>query len=143
MAGTEAPGHPPRPTLKTGAPAPLSPQLVVVAIHEAGHCIVSQALGLGVSRVWIRPDGSGTFRQARSGLPEDEIAVSLAGGLAEGLTGLQPCLSASDLSGVSRYTLPEPELRELIDAAAEEAAALLRERWADVLALAARLIIRV
>lgn len=54
------------------------------ARHEAGHVVVTRAVGGHVSSAWIRNDGSGLVRGSLPDNPEKEIAALLAGQLAEG-----------------------------------------------------------
>lgn len=54
-------------------------------VHEAGHAIAAIAVGLAVTRVTVRPDGSGRTSVAESlgGLPATDLLFTLAGPVAQ------------------------------------------------------------
>ena len=107
----------------------------VVAYHEAGHAVVAHDLGLKVDWVERNEDGSGECRIPIPGSVLDEAAVYAAGAMAVWLKfNIQAHPSPDDLHGLRR--VPAEQRVKAIDRAEQ----ILRSRWAEVEALATRLL---
>jgi hypothetical protein len=106
-----------------------------ISYHEAGHAVVAHALGLKVEWIERNEDGSGECRIPIPGSVIDEAAVYAAGAMAVWLKfNIQAHPSPNDLQGLRR--VPREHQTKAIDRAEQ----ILRAHWADVEALATRLL---
>jgi 2,4-dienoyl-CoA reductase-like NADH-dependent reductase (Old Yellow Enzyme family) len=109
-----------------------------VAYHETGHAITANQLGIGVDWIERNDNGSGlcwTSKGWEAAPDFDRAVVFAAGALAVWLKfGIRAEPSLTDLRAVQR--LPRGEMAKATDRAEQ----ILRDRWADVEALATRLL---
>jgi hypothetical protein len=89
------------------------------ARHEAGHAANGKALGGRVGRARVFPDGSGwvEVHLPRNAPVEHDIAVSLAGGIREGVNPLSAAQCRGDRANINR-TMRRAGLRGSARAAA-------------------------
>jgi hypothetical protein len=111
----------------------------IIAHHEAGHAVVAFRLGVAVACVTIEPfagrEGIVWHKRADH---ETEILISLAGPFAEHqFTGTYLC-AGDDEANIQRELAHLPEPRENYEA---KAAALVRENWEAIEALAFELLL--
>lgn len=111
----------------------------VVAYHEAGHAVVADELGLGVEWIERNKDGSGLCHLSKASRYRsdfDDAALGAAGGLASGFKfgPIYHSISPEDRLGFRNLTVQQKK------DAVERASEILRSRWAEVEALANRLL---
>jgi hypothetical protein len=109
-----------------------------VSYHETGHAITANHLGIGVDWMERNGDGSGlcwTSKGWEAAPDFDRAVVFAAGALAVWLKfGIRAKPSPTDLRAVLRLS------REERVKAVDRAEQILRDRWADVEALATKLL---
>jgi len=112
----------------------------VVAHHEAGHAVIAFTLGVPVECVTIEPFAgrSGIVWHHKTG-PENEILIAMAGPFAEAqFTGSRLFCAGDDEDGIALALPHMPEPREYYEA---KAAALVKENWNDIEAIAFELLV--
>lgn len=131
-----------------------------IAIHEAGHGAVAQAFGLDVARITIDPDGAGAGGSCHlAALPSDPrryLVYVLAGMMAQKHaqpalwewamgSGYGPTEGVGDLRVAEEFVVelyPGERGRavETINAALHATEMVVAELWADIVAMAERLL---
>ena len=117
----------------------------VVAFHEAGHAVVARELGANVAWVELNADSATGFSSWAGGACHcdrlsstfDDVVIDVAGVLASTFKfgpGADPMSPDGDLAGVGRVP-PNERVR-----AVERASGILHRHWADVEALATKLL---
>jgi hypothetical protein len=110
----------------------------IVAHHEAGHAVIAFMLGVPVECVTIEPfEGRSGITWHHKTSPENEILITMAGPFAESKFTGRLFWAGDD---EARITLLQPNLPEPREHYEVKAAALVRENWDDIEAIAFELL---